>query len=99
MASPDAPLARLQSATPMPTSTQRDRRSASRAKTGAPIMYTTMKAVPSRPISASSGLKPRRCWNQLTTVTSALPSAVAPWPMPLAPKKLFLIGPTTAAST
>ena len=37
-ASPDAPLARLHKITPIPTSAHRDRRSASRAKTGALTM-------------------------------------------------------------
>ena len=59
-ASPDAPLARLQRITPAPTMNHLDFFSATRANTGAPIMYISMNAVPSRPRRASSGLNPRR---------------------------------------
>src|SRR4051794_7510596 len=51
-AKPDAPLARLQMPTEMPTSTQRDIRPASQPKIGAAIMYESRNAVASEPVLA-----------------------------------------------
>jgi hypothetical protein len=60
VANPDAPLAKLQTATEIPTRIHRDMRSASMPKIGAAIMYDRRKAVASEPVLAIAAII--SCW-------------------------------------